>query len=463
MSNKQATGTAVTAADELHILGREAGLQRELEPRQISMIALGGAIGTGLFLGSALAVREAGPGVILSYAGGAGIALSLMWALGEMATAHPVAGSFGVYAEMYLHPWAGFAVRLSYWVAQVIAIGSEVVAAAIYCRFWFPEISAWVWIAGFSATLIYVNARSVGSFGEFEYWFSMIKVATIVLFLILGVALLLGVGFAPIGTANFTAHGGFLPHGWAGVGLGMAMAVFSYIGVEVVAVTAGEARNPEVAVPHALRSTLLRLALFYVGGMTVLVGVMPWTEAGLRESPFVRVFQTVGIPAAASLMNFVVLTAALSSMNCNLYLTARMLFSLARGGYVPAGLGRLNARGTPGVALAISSLGMLAALLVNFYSGERAYVHLLGVAFFGGLFAWAVIFATHLRFRRRYRGTTAFRAPGYPWTSLAGMLGVLSVLASTWWISGLRVTLLAGLPWLGFLTLCYWIWQELRS
>lgn len=456
-----AKNDAATAA--LRILDRETGLKRELKPRQISMIALGGAIGTGLFLGSALAVREAGPGVILSYAGGAAIALMLMWALAEMATAHPVAGSFGVYAEIYLHPWAGFAARLSYWVAQVIAIGSEVVAAAIYCRFWFPEIPAWVWIVGFSSALIYVNARNVATFGEFEYWFALIKVVTIIVFLILGAALLFGFGFRPIGLANFTAHGGFLPHGWVGVGLGIAMAVFSYIGVEVVAVTAGEARHPEIAVPRALRTTLLRLAIFYVGGMAVLVGVMPWTEAGLSESPFVRVFQTVGIPAAASVMNFVVLTAALSSMNCNLYLTARMLFSLARGGYIPAAVGRLSVRGTPVAALVISSLGMLAALLVNFYSGERAYVHLLGVAFFGGLFAWIVIFATHLRFRRRYRGALAFRAPWYPWTSLTGLLGVLAVLASTWWIPGLRVTLLAGLPWLVIVTVWYFVWRRLPS
>jgi L-asparagine transporter-like permease len=348
-------------------------------------------------------------------------------------------------------------------VAQVIAIGSEVVAASIYCRFWFPEIPAWVWIVSFSATLIYVNARSVGTFGEFEYWFALIKVATILLFLILGAALLFGLGFKPIGMANFSAHGGFLPHGWVGVGLGIAIAVFSYIGVEVVAVTAGEARNPEIAVPRALRTTLLRLAIFYVGGMAVLVGVMPWTEVGLSASPFVRIFQTVGIPAAASGMNFVVLTAALSSMNCNLYLTARMLFSLARGGYMPAAVGRLSGRGMPVVALALSSLGMLTALLVNFYSGERAYVHLLGVAFFGGLFAWGVIFATHLRFRRRYRGTPAFQAPWYPWTSLAGLLGVLAVLVSTWWIPGLRVTLLAGLPWLALVTVWYFVWRRLSS
>ncbi len=443
------------------ILDREAGLRRELTPRQLSMIALGGAIGTGLFLGSAISVRLAGPGVIVSYAAGAMIALAIGWALAEMAVAHPVAGSFGVYAELYLHPWAGFAMRYSYWLAQAVAIGSEVVAAAIYCRFWFPGVPAWVWIAGFSSALIYVNARTVGSFGWFEYWFAMIKVATIVVFLILGGALILGIGFTPLGLANYTAHGGFLPHGWTGVWLGVAMAIFSYLGTEAVAVTAGEASHPEVAVPRAMRSMLGRLALFYIGGMAVLVGVMPWTQAGLSESPFVRVFQSVGIPAAAALMNFVVLTAALSSMNTDLYLCARMIFSLARGGYAPQVFGRLSRRGTPVAALLISSAGMALALVLEWRYRETAYVHMLGAAFFGGLFVWMMIFITHVVFRRRYHGTPlSFRAPGYPWVSALGLAALFGVTISTWWVPGMKITLIAGLPWLAFITACYLLWAR---
>jgi len=449
------------------MLDREAGLERLLTPRQISMIALGGSIGTGLFLGSALAIKLAGPAVILSYACGAVLALLLMWALAEMAVAHPVAGSFGVYAEMYVHPWAGFAVRYSYWLAQVVAIGSEVVAAAIYCRYWFPGVPAGVWIAAFSLALVYVNARSVASFGTFEYWFAMIKVVTIIFFLILGGALLLGIGFPALGAANYTQHGGFLPHGWQGMALGIAMAVFSFLGVEVVAVTSGEAQNPRETVPRALRTTLARLALFYVGGMAVLVGVMPWSQAGISESPFVRVFQTVGIPAAAGVMNFVVLTAALSSVNCNLYLTSRMIFSLARGGYAPARLGRLSARGTPVAALLVSSLGMVAALLMqaSFHETE-AYVSMLGAAFFGGLFAWMMIFVSHLAFRRSAAAQHALRfAPRGPWSSLLGLAGVLAVLVSTWWVPGMRITLAAGLPWLAFLSACYlgWRWSQSQA
>jgi len=453
-------------ADAAAIVEREAGLHRNLTPRQLSMIAVGGAIGTGLFLGSALSVKLAGPGVILSYTAAAGIALALMWALGEMAIAHPVAGSFGVYAEVYVHPWAGFAMRYSYWLGQVIAIGSEMVAASIYCKHWFPGVPSWIWIAGFSAALIWVNASSVSNFGTFEYWFAMLKVVTIVLFLILGAALLLGIGFPRIGATNYVAHGGFLPNGWTGVGLGVAMAVFSYLGMEIVAVTSGEAKDPATALPRAMRWTFARLGIFYIGGLAVVVGVVPWTKVGLGESPFVRVFESSGIPAAAEVMNFVVLTAALSSVNCNLYLTSRMLFSLARGGYAPAALGRLGKRGTPVTALLASSVGMVAALFLERRYSETAYVYMLGAAFFGGIFVWLMIFVTHLMFRRSIvrSGQSVKRfGPKGPWNSLFGAAALGAVLVSTWWVPGLRITLTAGLPWLLFITLCYLWWRKTHS
>jgi amino acid transporter, AAT family len=445
------------------ILDREAGLRRELSTRQLSMIALGGAIGTGLFLGSAVSVRLAGPAVILSYAVGAVIAWLLVWALAEMAVAHPVAGSFGVYAEMYLHPWAGFVVRYSYWLAQAVAIGSEMVAASIYCHYWFPGISAWVWIVGFSLGLIYVNACEVGNFGEFEYWFAMIKVVTIVVFLVLGAALLAGVGFEPLGFANYTRHGGFLPYGWTGVGLGVAMAIWSYLGTEAVAVTAGEAQEPEKTVPRALRRMVGRLTLFYVGGLAVLVGVMPWTEAGLAESPFVRVFANVGVPAAAGVMNFVVLTAALSSVNTNLYLCTRTLFSLSRGGYAPRLFGRLSGKGTPVAALIASSVGMVIALFMELRFKETAFIQMLGAAFLGGLLAWITIFVTHLVFRQKYKGTLTVRAPLYPWGSLLGLAALLAITISTWWVPGMKITLAAGLPWLAFISLCYFVWAKVNK
>jgi AAT family amino acid transporter len=466
MTNPPLAGTETAARTNASvILSRETGLHRNLTARQLSMIAIGGAIGTGLFLGSAISVRVAGPGVILSYMFAAAIALALMWALGEMTIAHPVAGSFGVHAEIYLHPWAGFAMRYSYWLGQVIAIGSEMVAASIYCKHWFPHAPSWMWIAGFSLALIWVNATSVSNFGAFEYWFAMLKVATICIFLFLGAALIFGIGFPRIGSANYTANGGFIPNGWTGVGLGVAMAVFSYLGVEIVAVTSGEAEDPAKTLPRALRWTVARLILFYVGGLAVVVGVMPWKTVGLGESPFVRVFESARIPAAAEVMNFVVLTAALSSVNCNLYLTSRMLFSLSRGGYAPEALGRLSKRGVPVTALLASSAGMLAAVFLEHWFQGSAYIYMLGAAFFGGIFVWLMIFVTHLVFRARAGSALEPRvrfAPRGPWSSLFGLIAMTAVLFSTWWVPGLRITLTAGVPWLLLISVCYLGWRRAR-
>src|SRR5258705_7346561 len=341
-AQEQLPSTAIPQQSEpLDFAKREAGLNKRLSQRQVAMIGLGCTIGTGLFLGSAISVKLAGPAVVLSFAAGAVIALTVMWALAEMAVEHPAAGSFGLYAEMYLHPWAGFAVRYTYWLCLVMIVGSEVVAAAIYCKFWLPNVPAGLWIAVFSIILVLINTLSIEDFGSIEYWFAMIKVVTIIAFLILGAMLLLGIGFPRIGLTNFTAHGGFSPHGWSGIGLGVVMAIFSFLGLEIVGVTAGEAAHPKSAVPRALRRTLGYLALFYLGGLALVVGIVPWTEIALGQSPFVRVFQRVGIPAASHGMNFVVLSASLSSALCILYFTAPMIFSLARGGITPSLLGLL--------------------------------------------------------------------------------------------------------------------------
>src|SRR6266702_105778 len=459
-----AGASSVSDPQPAAIVAREAGLQRDLTPAQLAMIGLGSSIGTGLFLGSAIAVKLAGPAVILSFIGGACIALTMMWALAEMAAAHPAAGSFGLYAEMYLHPWAGYAVRLTYWFCMMVVVGSEVVAASIYCRLWFPTTPSWVWIGLFSLVILYVNTTSIGNLGIFEYWLSMIKVVTIVAFLILGAALLFGVGFSRIGLANYTAHGGFQPHGWKGAGLGVVLGLFSFFGIEVVGSTAGEAADPKVAVPKALRRALGALVLFYVAGLALVVGIVPWTQIGLGESPFVRVFQTVGIPAASHIMNFVVLTAALSSAVANLYFAARLAFSLARGGYLPRTLGRLNQKGMPMIAVLVSGAGMVAAMVLSSkYFADSLFVSMMAVSTFGALFAWLMTLVTHLAFRRyhhRHARPYLRLGPAGPWASLAGLLAVLAVMLSTWWVPGFRIMLGAGVPWLALLTVCYFVWRR---
>src|SRR4029450_1165159 len=233
------------------------------------MIGLGGAIGTGLFMGSGIAIGYAGPAVVLSYAIAGFIALVMVFSLSEMAVVHPAAGSFGVYAEKYLSPWAGFVVRYTYWITQVIAIGGEAVAAGIYMTYWFPTGPVWTWSLAFAFMLLYVNSRSVGNFGTFEYWFAMIKVTAIVLFIVLGLSHILGIGVPAVGLHNLTElPGGFMPHGLTGVWMAVIMGVFSFNGIEVIAVTSGEAQDPVKTIPAALRTMLLRLVLFYILSLT---------------------------------------------------------------------------------------------------------------------------------------------------------------------------------------------------
>ncbi len=430
------------------------------------MIGIGCTLGTGLFLGSAIAVQLAGPAVVFSFAAGALIALTVMWALAEMSAEVPTAGAFGVHAEIFLSRWSGFAIRYTYWLCLVVIIGSELVAAAIFCQLWFPSIPSWLWIAGFALAMIYVNTLTVENFGTIEYWFSMIKVMTVAAFLVVGTALLFGFSGQHRASENYFGLGGFFPHGWRGAGLGVTIAIFSYMGLEVVGSTAGEAMDPKIAVPRALRRTLLTLVVFYVGGLAVVVGLVPWTQIGLGESPFVRVFETVGLPAAKHIMNFVVLSAALSSATCNLYFCSRLLFSLSRGNYAPAIFGRLSKRGMPVSAVLASSIGMAAALVVSRLFQNTAFIFMIGVAFFGAPFVWIMTLLTHIAFRRTMArdGKNFLRlAPPGPWSSLLGAVALLGVLISTWWVPTFHVALLAGPPWLAFVTICFYAWKRANA
>ena len=432
------------------------------------MLALGRAIGVGLFLGSSVTIRLAGPGVIITYLLGAGIAMIVAYAVAEMAVVHPVAGAFGVYAEIYLNPWAGFIVRYSYWMAQVIAIGGEAVAAGVYMTFWFPGTPLWMWSVGFALVLLYFNSRSVHNFGSIEYWFAMIKVVAIVLFIILGASMIFGVGRPPTGFHNLTGlPGGFTPHGFYGVWMAVLVGVLSFNGIEVIAVTSGETRDPVLDIPAALRNMGLRLFLFYILALGIVVTIVPWTETGARivtESPFVRVFANSGIRHAAGIMNFVVLTAALSSMNTNVYLCSRMLFSLSRGDFAPRFLGRLSKNGTPVAAILVSGACILLAAGVSKLT-PRAYNYLFGVALFDAMIVWVAILLSHFSFRRRYRKEDLpVRMPLYPYVQLVG-LGVLVAVLITmgldkevWGISWI-----VGVPWLALLSIFYFARRASRA
>ncbi|CAK0451394.1 amino acid permease family protein [Burkholderia pseudomallei] len=439
------------------IVEREKGLRRGLSSAQMAMIAIGGAIGTGLFLGSGFAIGLAGPGVLVSYAIGALIALLLMGALAEMTVAHPTSGSFGAYAEHYVGPLAGFLVRYAYWSAVVFAVGTEVSAIAVFMKYWYPGVPGWYWVVGFSAVLIAVNMTSVTLYGVVEYVFSMLKIAAIVAFIALGAYF---VAAAPassgIGFANYSAHGGFFPKGFSGVWVAVIVAIFSYMSIETVAIAAGEARDPQRAVSRAFRSTVFRLVLFYLLTLALMLAIVPWTQAGTDESPFVKVMAATHVPYAAGVINFVVLVAALSAMNSQLYVTTRMMFSLSRARLAHAMFGRVGANGVPLAALAVSSSGVaVAAVLVALYP-QTAFTLLMAIAMFGALFTWLMIFVTHLRFRARYRGPTpVFRMWLHPAGSLTGAALVGAVLVTTAFTREFRMTMMVGVAFIVLLTLAY--------
>jgi amino acid transporter, AAT family len=425
----------------------ERGLARQLSSVQQTMMALGGAIGTGLFLASGLAVNVAGPAVIVSTVIVAVISLLLGRALSEMAVAHPAAGAFGLYAGMYVSPFAGYAVRVSYWLMEVIATGGQLVAASIYMGFWFPSVPGAIWVLAFAIALLYVNSRAVGRLGAIEYWLVMIKVVAIALFIGLAVLLLFGATGEPaIGLANLTAGGGFVPFGIQGIWLGCCLVLYSFIGVEIVGVTSGEAADPARTIPRATRRLVFGLSAIYILTIALLTALTPWQQLGVGESPFVSVLAKLGVPAAAGVMNFVVLTAALSSANANLYLISRTLFSLSRAGFVPPALGAVSQRGAPVNALLASSVGLAAAVLVRALWPGSAYLALFGVALFGALLVWFMIFVTHIAFRR----------PARPIGSYAGAALIAAIAISTWWIPDLRSTLYAAVPWLVVLAIGYY-------
>jgi AAT family amino acid transporter len=413
------------------------------------MIAIGSAIGTGLFLGSGMAIGFAGPSVLISYAIGGFIALLIMGCLTEMAVAHPTSGSFGSYAEFYIHPAAGFLVRYSYWVSIVFAVGTEVTAIAVYMKYWFPDIPGWLWIAGFSAILIAVNSFNVRIFGRVEYAFSTLKVSAIVLFIALGAYIVTQTGFA-----NYNVQGGFLPKGVSGAWISVIVAVFSYLGIEMVAVAAGEAENPQRAITRAFHTTFFRLVFFYLATLGLMLAIVPWTAAGSGGSPFVKVMSATHVPYAAGIMNFVILIAALSAMNSQFYITTRMMFSLARAGHAHPRFGKLSSRGVPLAALFISTVGIAVGTLLVVVYPDTAFTLMMSISMFGAMFTWFMIFVTHLFFRRKHH-SPAFRMWGYPYATLLGAALMLGVLITTLFVPAFRMTLVFGLPFLATLYAIY--------
>src|ERR1700688_958172 len=439
---------------------QEQGLHHQLTAGQMTMVAVGGSIGTGLLLGSAAALEIAGPSVILSYIVAAFIAYTVAMALGELASMHPAAGSFGVYGELYLNQYLGFLCRAGYWASIAFSIGAELVASATYMHYWLPAVPGEVWVFVFSALLLIVNLRSVSSFGRFEFWFAMIKFATIVAFILAGTALMLSGRMVP----QYTAEGGFLPKGPIAPLLAVFLAIYAFGGVEMLAVTTGESRSAQ-DIPRAARLTFFLLAGLYLGAIIVLVGVMQWNHAGVGESPFVSVLRLAKVPAAAFFMNFVVLTAALSGANAKLYVASRLLFSMGRSGWAPARLGKLNTAGSPRLALLVSSYGIVTALIIENWAPKQAFLYIMGAAFSGLILSWVVSLAAHVSFRWRLTpdqvAALPMRSPVGVWGSMLGFVLVSAAVVQT--LFSTRVNAIGGIGFFVLLTAAYLLLKRRRT
>lgn len=447
--------------DQMHA---QEDLHRGLKDRHVQMIAIGGTIGVGLFLGSATAIQKAGPGLAVSYAIGGLIMFFIMRALGELLLYRPVSGSFATYAEEFVGPWAGFMTGWSYWFMWVAIGMAEITAVGVYVHFWFPGIPQWVPALITLGLLYSANLITVKLFGEIEFWFALIKVVTIAATIVIGLAILL-FKFGDLGkTASFSnlwTGGGFFPFGALGVLLPMQMVMFAYEGLELIGVSAGETENPEKVLPHAIDSVVYRMLVLYIGALLIIMSLVAWNQLDPDISPFVLVFEKIGIPAGAGIINFVVITAAASSCNSGIFSTGRMLYSLARVGQAPRAFGKVSSRKVPAAGITASATIMLIGVALNYIVPERVFVYVTSISLVGSLWTWVLIVIAHLGYRKAIAIGEArpvtYRLPGSPYTNwlVVAFLALVMILLSL--DEGTRVALYVAPVWFTLLGIGYQI------
>lgn len=434
-------------------------LKRSMNSRHLFMISLGGVIGTGLFLGSGYTISQAGPfGTILSFLVGGFIMYLTMLCLGELTVAMPVSGSFQTYMTRFVSPSLGFGVGWLYWFGWAVTVALELLSSGLLMQRWFPDSPVWMWCAIFGAGLFLLNALSARAFGETEFWFSSIKVSAIILFIILGGAAMFGLIDLKNGQpapmfSNF-ASSSWLPHGITGLLMTMITVNFSFQGTELIGIAAGESKEPEKTIPKSIRNTVWRTLVFFVLAIFILAGMIPYQQAGVVESPFVVVFDSIGIPYAADIMNFVVLTALLSVANSGLYAATRMLYALSTEGMASPKLASVNKKGIPMNALLITFMIALLSLLSGFFAEDTVFMVLLSVAGLGAQIGWISISASQLAFRRHYLRTGGkledlkFRTPLYPVVPMVSLILNLTVLVSLAFDPEQRIALYCGVPFM---------------
>ncbi|MEN1938382.1 amino acid permease [Paenibacillus sp. 102] len=439
-------------------------LQRTMKSRHLFMLSLGGVIGTGLFLSSGYTINQAGPiGTMIAYLIGGLIMYLVMLCLGELSVSMPVTGAFHTYATKYIGPGTGFTIAWMYWLTWTVALGSEFTASGLLMQRWFPDTSVWMWSAIFAATIFLSNAFSAKFFAESEFWFSSIKVVTILLFIILGVGAMFGilsmkdVSSAPM-LSNFIGEDGPFPNGFFPIFMTMLSVSFAFSGTELIGIAAGESIDPEKNVPRAIKNTVWRLFIFFIGTIFVLSGLIPWKEAGVIESPFVVVFDRIGVPYAADIMNFVILTALLSAANSGLYASSRMLWSLSKEKMINPSFAKLTSKGIPLQALIVSMIGGCLSLFSSIVAPDTVYIVLVSISGFAVVVVWMGIAASQFMFRRRfleqgnYVEDLKYRTPLYPIVPIAAFLLCFASCIGIAFDPNQRIALYCGIP---FLALCY--------
>lgn len=436
-------------------------LQRGLKNRHIQLIAMGGAIGTGLFLGSGHVIQQAGPSIILGYAIGGFIVFLFMRHLGEMIVEEPVAGSFSHFANKYWGKFPGFLTGWNYWMLYILVAMTELTAVAKYIQYWWPHAEAWMSVLFFFVVVTLVNLANVRFYGESEFWLSIIKVGAIIAMIVFGVYLLMSAG--PESTASFSnlwAQGGFFPNGYDSLFYMLAFLMFGYGGIELVSMAAAEAKDPEKTIPKAINQVVPRILIFYVGSMTILLSLVPWNQlqlGSLDQSPFVMVFSMIGIGWAAHLVNFIILTAALSVYNSGMYANSRMLYGLAKQGNAPKIFAKVNKQGVPIPAVLFSAALIFGCVILNYKVPEDALSHLMYVVVGALVLNWAMISWTHLKFKRAMilqNKTTKYPALWYPYSNYL-VLAFIALVLYIMWTQGFKESVIMIPFWITLMIVFY--------
>lgn len=448
---------------------QQGELKSDLKIRHISMISIAGVIGAGLFIGSGAVINSSGPGAIISYALAGLIVVLVMRMLGEMAAAYPTSGSFSTYASEAIGPWAGFTIGWLYWFFWVVVIAIEAIAGAAIMNYWIPDFPLWLMALILTVLLTITNLFSVKSFGEFEYWFALIKVVSIGLFLVLGLSVIFGwyPGVSAPGTSNLFSNSGFLPTGFSAVLMGIVVVIFSFMGTEIVAIAAGESEHPAKSVRIATNSVIWRILIFYIGSIALVVTLLPWNSANILVSPFVAVLDYVGIPAAAQIMNFVVLTAVLSCLNSALYANSRMLYGMAKKGEAPKAFLKLSKNGVPARAILFSTLFSYIAVIFSYISPDKLFLFLVNSSGAVALFVYLVIAFSHLRMRKKLElenpDALQIKMWLFPYLTYATIICIAGIYIAMFFMESLRLQAILTLLIVGITIASYFLFARKKE